>query len=289
MLRMFIAVLITLCFTISGLSMRITEPNPTLTAEPQTQAEFSYAAKVVCGLQKDPKDMRLARGFYATTINIHNPGDDEARFSKKLALTFPPEEQRPGRVLRISRDSLKPNEALKVDCNDIRRRLFPNGFPTPYIEGFVVIESARSLDVTAVYSTASLDKEGNVTTHSSIDVEQIKERRGREPQTGLPDLIPVPGPNGDFCQGSGGNLTVVVKNQGAGPAGPSTTQVDFGQFGTFTLPTPALAAGASTQLFFKIPGGCFDSDCEFRITVDVKLQVPETNEANNTASGTCIG
>ena len=82
---------------------------------------------------------------------------------------------------------------------------------------------------------------------------------------------------------------MVVKNQGAGPAGPSTTQVDFGQFGKFTQPTPALAPGASTQLFFTIPGGCFQPDCSFRITVDVTSQVTETNEANNFASGSCIG
>src|SRR5207237_5642423 len=107
------------------------------TAGPAGGTGYSYAAKFVCGLQKDPKDMRLARGFYATTINIHNPDDGVARFRKKLALTFPPEEQRPGKILRISEDSLRSDEALKVDCNDISRRLFPNGFPTSYIEGFI--------------------------------------------------------------------------------------------------------------------------------------------------------
>lgn len=259
------------------------------TAEGPRTDEFSYAAKIVCGLQKDPKDMRLARGFYATTINIHNPGDEAAKFFKKLALSFPPEEQRPGKILRISEDTLKPDEALKVDCNDIQRRLFPNGFPTPYIEGFVIIESAKSLDVTAVYSTASLDKEGNVTTHSSIDVEQIKERRMKEQSREQPDLIPVPGPQGSFCQGSGGKLLVVVKNQGAGHAGPSTTEVDFGRFGKFSQPTQGLAPGDSAQLFFAMPAGCFSPDCSFRITVDVTSLVIETNEANNSASGSCIG
>jgi hypothetical protein len=259
------------------------------TAEGPRTEEFSYAAKIVCGAQKDPKDMRLARGFYATTINIHNPGDDAAKFFKKLALSFPPEEQRPGKIMRISEDTLKPDEALKVDCNDIQRKLFPNGFPTPYIEGFIVLESASSLDVTAVYSTATLDKEGLASAHSSIDVEQIRERRKRAQSGEQPDLIPVPGPQGSFCQGSGGKLMVVVKNQGAGPAGPSATEVDFGRFGKFTQATPALAPGASVQLFFAMPAGCFSPDCSFRITVDVTSQVTETNEANNVANGSCIG
>jgi hypothetical protein len=80
-------------------------------------------------------------------------------------------------VIKISVDKLGPDEALEVDCMDIQRKLFPDGFPGPgYIKGFVVIQSENSLDVTAVYSTASLDKEGQVTTHSSIDVETIQER-----------------------------------------------------------------------------------------------------------------
>jgi hypothetical protein len=251
---------------------------------------YTYAAKIVCGLQKDPRDMRLARGFYATTVNVHNPGDDAARFLKKLALSFPPEEQRPGRIFRISVDTLKPDEALKVDCNDVRRRLFPNGFPAPYIEGFIVIESDSSLDVTAVYTTAALDRESNVTAHSSIDVEQIRERERRRPAgEGPPDLIPAPGPNNNFCRLTpDGQLIVTVRNQGTGAAGPSVTRVDFFN-GPQTLPTPALAPGASVDLLFKVPGGCFSPDCSFRIRVDFQGQVTESNEGNNAASGTCIG
>ncbi len=59
---------------------------------------FEYAAKLVCGLHRDPRDRRLMRGAYATTINIHNPNDTEVEVFKKLALTFPPEEQKAGEV-----------------------------------------------------------------------------------------------------------------------------------------------------------------------------------------------
>lgn len=140
--------------------------------------KYEYAAKIVCGFQSDPKDMRLARGFYGTAINIHNPNPKRVKFFKKLALTFPPDKQAPGRVMPIGNDRLKYDEALEVDCIDIQRRLFPNGFPPPgYIKGFLIIQSNESLDVTAVYTTASLDKQGNVSNHSGIDVEQICERR----------------------------------------------------------------------------------------------------------------
>jgi hypothetical protein len=130
---------------------------------------FEYVAKLICGLQENPE--RSAPGFYTTTINIHNPWESEVSFRKKLALTFPrldPEkEQSPGDVVPISeRDMLKPDEALAVDCVDIRRHV-----AAPFVEGFVVIQSQASIDVTAVYTVTSRDRR-----QPYIDVEQIRER-----------------------------------------------------------------------------------------------------------------
>jgi hypothetical protein len=142
---------------------------------------FEYAAKVVCGIQSEPRDLRLTPGAYATTINIHNPNDGVVRFSKKLALTFPPEEQKAGVVYDSIGEGphvLEPDQALAVDCTELRK-LFKDRFPggSGYIEGFVVIQSPASLDVTAVYTSAALDEAGQPTGHSSIDVEQVRERQ----------------------------------------------------------------------------------------------------------------
>jgi len=41
------------------------------------------------------------------------------------------------------------------------------------------------------------------------------------------------------------------------------------------------------DLFVNNNPGCLDSDCEFRITVDVNNRVNEGSEGNNLASGTC--
>jgi len=209
--------------------------------------------------QKDPAALRLARGLYATTINIHNPSERPARLTKKLALTYPPGSQRRGEIKRIGTDEFGPDEALETDCNDILRRVFGGTFPTPYFEGFVIIQSRTSLDVTAVYSTASLERTQGGLAHSSIDVEQIRERR-RRADGNLPDLIPVPDPARGFCVRDGDKLRVTVRNQGSAPAGPSTTTLDFGAFGTQSQPTPALAAGASAVVIFTIPTNpnCFD-------------------------------
>ena len=123
-------------------------------------ARYEYAAKLICGVQPDPDDMRLARGFYATTVNIHNSADADVRLFKKLALTIPPGGQRPGDILPIAEDRLGYDEALAADCTDISKRVFQGDLPSPTIEGFVIIQSTHPLDVTAVYSTAALDRQG---------------------------------------------------------------------------------------------------------------------------------
>nr|HMT21887.1 CARDB domain-containing protein [Promineifilum sp.] len=120
----------------------------------------------------------------------------------------------------------------------------------------------------------------------SLHTERVPARRIR---IGLPDLIPVPDGNGFFCRRRDGNLIVTVKNQGSFGAGPSVTVVDFGAFGAVSMPTPALGPGASVDLAFPIPLGCFDPDCDFRITVDANNNVVESDEGNNSASGTCLG
>lgn len=271
----------------------------------QLKTVHEYTAKFVCGVQNDPKEMRLARGFYATTINIHNPNRQETTFFKKLALTYPPPEQRAGRIVPIGLDSLKDDEALKVDCVDIEKNLFRGAFPTPYIEGYIVIQSPRSLDVAGVYTSAAVDENGRATAHSSIDVEQITER---VKEVGLPDLIPAapfPKPKSGLPEGSPGVLycvkspaggaskaiRVVVKNTGIVEAEASLTMVTFTGAGNATLPTPALQPGKETILEFPIPNGCyppgFSTRCRFKITVDAALQVTESNEKNNTAQSFC--
>jgi serine protease len=136
---------------------------------------FEYSAKLVCGGQDDPKNMALVRGFYGTTINLHNPGPEAVRFQKSLALTLPPGRQEPGELHRIADEELGEELALAVDCNDLEDRL--NGFPQRFIEGFVVIRSSGPLDVVAVYTTATLARDGTAGQHSSIEVERVRGRR----------------------------------------------------------------------------------------------------------------
>ena len=241
-----------------------------------TPVMFQYAVKYVCGKSEAPV---VAPGAYYTAINVHNPWTKDVEFRKKFAIALPGEKQGP--ISKWFPTGLGPDGAYEIDCPDILKHLDTKGFT----KGFVVIESRFELDVVAVYTAA-----GGTGRVETMDVETVKPRRiGDVPPGGVPDLIPVPDAAGNFCKRSGSKLTVTVKNQGTGAAGPSTTRVDFGSFGVQDQPTPALAPGASVDLTFTIPTGCFDPNCEFRIVVDFGGAVTESNEANNFASGTCLG
>ena len=138
-------------------------------------AKFQYAAKFICGVN-DGAIERILPGQYSTAINIHNPDKIGANFRKKIALTFPPAKQQPGKVSRFLFDFLGPDEALEVDCGEIPREFFSDPIPAPYVKGFLVIESEISLDVTAVYSAGTLPI-GGAQEVKSTDVEEIPERK----------------------------------------------------------------------------------------------------------------
>ena len=111
----------------------------------------------------------------------------------------------------------------------------------------------------------------------------------------MPDLIPVGRPDltgpPSFCKiNEKGYLIVTVKNQGTANAPASTTTVEFSAGGSFDLPTPAIPKGGSVDLQpLQVPAGCYSPDCSFKITVDSKKQIQESNEANNTVGGSCLG
>lgn len=257
--------------------------------------KYEYAAKVVCGKQKNPENLSVAGGLYATSINIHNPNDEKVYFFKKLALTYPPEEQKPGRVMPIAIDTLEYDEALKSDCVDIEKNLFKGDLPTSYIEGFIIIQSPRSLDVTGVYSTASI--------HNSIHIEQIRERQRTKASTKTiekrPDLVvsKIDKLNVDCPNGPGTCVTevrVTISNVGTAAAPAFNTRVilDPAQSITVNQSFPGgLAAGASQSFTVKSPhgGNCFDPDCTVCVTVDSEEEVLESDETNNELCETKAG
>jgi len=125
---------------------------------------FQYAAKFIC-ISNIPGTSQTSDavlpGIYQTAVNIHNPQNRKVRFRKKIAS--------PLGISKYFDGTLEADEVTRVTCSQIQDFgiTFIHGF-----EGFLVIESTDSLDVTAVYTAG--ERGGQVT---SIDVEQVNERK----------------------------------------------------------------------------------------------------------------
>jgi len=250
---------------------------------------------MICGVQPEPKNMQLVRGFYGTAINILNTKSDPVRIRKTLVLTFPPKAEKPGRSFPIAQHRVPGRLALEVDCYDVLDEVFKGQFPERYIKGFVIVESEDQLDVTAVYTTAGLDREGQVTSVTSIDVEQIA---AAPPKNMCPDLaIRDIGPPSVSCPGGGGTcvtkLEYTIANIGNAAAGPfmSRAVLDPRQSVVVDETIAGLAAGAGRPVTVTTPpgGNCFDPDCTVTVTVDPMNAVPECKEDNNTQAKTTPG
>ena len=178
---------------------------------------FQYAAKFVCGFDPSGAILRVIPGQWATSVLIHNPQHKKVKIRKKVALTFPPAAQAPGRVSEFIHDELGPDQALQVDCEEIGGHpenarqaeatpseffppddtgagglgLFTGGFP-PYIQGYVIIESTYSVDVTAIITAGAASRtdddpddavvDPTAGPVAAMDVQQIRERKLRKPR-----------------------------------------------------------------------------------------------------------
>ena len=124
---------------------------------------FQYAAKFIC-TSNIPGTSQTTDAFlpgnYLTAANIHNPHEHKFEIRMKMAS--------PTGISKWIRSGLVADGVLRITCADLKKfKVRPiHGF-----EGFLVIESPCSLDVTAVYTA------GNKEAVVSIDVEDVRERR----------------------------------------------------------------------------------------------------------------
>jgi hypothetical protein len=142
-------------------------------ARPSQSEWFQYVAQFNCGHDTSGGPVRVVPGFYATAVNLFNPNAEAVTLRKRLALTFPPEEQASGETSDQIEEVINPGTALQVDCGEIQNEfVFPNPPPaTTHVQGFLVIESNKALHVEAVYTSSGLT--GDV----SIDTQRIAERK----------------------------------------------------------------------------------------------------------------
>jgi len=110
-----------------------------------------------------------------------------------------------------------------------------------------------------------------------------------------PDLVPLQTAPA-FCDivpsAQGKNLRVTIKNQGSGFISRSiTTRVILPGVPPIDLDIPggSLGPGGTYEHLVPIPLAAFQPDLQFTLTADAFSVVPESDEANNTVSGVCVG
>ena len=144
----------------------------------EIRARFEYVAQFTCGVDPPPAVFRVVPGLYATAVNIHNPNSRSVTLRKNVSLTFPPSAQAGGAVSEYQIDVLEPNQALQVDCQEIPAFFDPPP-GTPYIQGYVVIQSPQGLNVNATYTAGSPGGDSGPPLVNSIVVQEISEQRVR--------------------------------------------------------------------------------------------------------------
>jgi len=261
----------------------------------EAKVRYEYAAKFICGIQEKTTSLRLARGLYATTVNIHNPNAGEARLFEKLALAYPPASAKPGRIMPLGKQRLKYDEAAAIDCDYVKKKVFKGKFPADTIEGYLVIQSDKSLDVDTVHTTATLNAEGTAEDHSSVLINRIPERiiQSSTPPQKKSDLvvkdIDLSTLKSECPTGPGSCVTrvnVTVQNIGDSDVTGFTTRVTFDPRQSVTvdqLIPEGLDAGESKTFESVTPAdrSCFDPDCTICTTVDSKNSIDEIDEGNN--------
>jgi len=106
----------------------------------------TYAAKFICGVQKDPSTIIVPdaqAGHYSSKINVHNNTGIGIKFRKKVIQLKGG--QVPTAPAWMKLEGLNPDWAMEVVCRDIYNHLGIPIWPQvdaepPYIEGFVIFE-----------------------------------------------------------------------------------------------------------------------------------------------------
>ena len=127
------------CFAFAALAM----PGP---AAAQTRLNQEYAVKVLCGNMERASDRPLATGRYFTIVNIHNPHAARVYFRRKVAQAAL---RTPSPISLWEQYALEYDEALGVTCSQIAKQAGAD-----WVEGFLVIQASKPLDVVAVYATS---------------------------------------------------------------------------------------------------------------------------------------
>ena len=134
---------------------------------------FRYAAHFICGKVERESGGQYVFGKYATQINMEDWHGKGVKLRKKVALSYPPRREEQGQASEwIGPETLKPNHAMSVDCEEIigsgkfASEFFDslptlgNGEEPEFFTGYLIIQSNRSLNVTTVHTAGHRPSNG---------------------------------------------------------------------------------------------------------------------------------
>lgn len=265
------------------------------------QVEASYSAKVVCGKAGDDF-LQVLAGEYATVVNIHNPNEVDVVFRKK-AVKAQTQRQPRGPISPYVTEVLAPDEALGVDCKDVKSLYAPplGG----YFDGFLVLRVPPDpatgvipeLDVWTVHTAKRRDSDNSEDVRT-IDVEEvhpkaIRVQDGQQPDLTvqlLPPATSVTCPTGQGSCEHDVNVEISELNGVAVAANFQLRVVTDNGLST-SVNIAGIAAGGSVALTVTLgPGNnCYNPDCQVTAAVDNLGQVAESDEGNNTDTRLDLG
>jgi hypothetical protein len=134
-----------------------------------------WVVSLLCG-SNPVTDNRVVQGTYATTVVITNTSKRRQIIRSRLAFIFPPRIFAPplslfpipGETSDVRIDVLAPLTAVSLDCEEIQQDgTFSTGpfASPPYVQGSLLLNGGKELDLQVVYSARSADGGSVTLTH----------------------------------------------------------------------------------------------------------------------------
>jgi hypothetical protein len=140
--------------------------------------KFEYAGRFVCGSVPSASG-QLVEGEYRTALSIFNTNTKEAKIRHRVSLSYPCDfsnadctdgsEFIGGQTSEFKEKNLGVRRAISIDCDEIPSSYNINP-ATPYTEGYVVIQSDRSIDVTGLITLQ------DTTAAGALSLQTVPER-----------------------------------------------------------------------------------------------------------------
>jgi len=137
--------------------------NVTVEDEEESCLKWVYAVPFVCGESFSIVNETIVRAdAHAFTMFVFNQNQDDATFSKKISMTYPPGGQLPGPVYTSPiNDTLLTWEALEMTCIEIRNLIMP---PVVRHHPFAIKNAHRPRDTgTLIKGVASVETDQELT------------------------------------------------------------------------------------------------------------------------------